>query len=212
MIFDVVQTFSGLSASYEARREEQPVGSAYLANNFLLGGSCDIAFLGEPYTLSYLPAQQVQSWFKPRVEKTGVPYQISKGGQAVGSICVRISEGNFLSRFDYYVMELSGREYAMYPVGLGKEGMKYPVYSGNTQIALLEKDTVVRDHLDIYHVSALDETAGLVSFLFGLYLDMREFANRGEVAYASYEKSVCYTAKKRLREKYDPGFKKRITK
>lgn len=212
MIFDIIQTVSNLSASYEARSGEQPIGSAHLANNFLLGGTCDCEFLGEPYSLSYLPIQQAASWLKPRQEKTGVPYQISRGSQKAGDICVKLSDGGLLSRFEFFFMNLCGRSYCLYQIGLGKEGMKYPIYEGESQIALIEKNTTVHNRLDMYCVSALDSNAGLVSFLFCLYLDMKEFSNRGEVSFASVEKTYRYTTKKRLKAKYDPNFKRQITR
>lgn len=210
MIFDIVQTVSNFSASYEARRKNQVIGGACLSNNLMLGGTCDCHFMGNNYALSYMPEQQIQSWFKPRQEKTGVPYLITQDSRAAGGICIKVSEGGFFSRFDYFFMELHGRVFSMYQVGLGKAGIMYPIYRGDSQIALLEKSTVTYHQLDVYHVSAFDTDEGLVAFLFGLYMDMQRFGNRGEAVHASVEKTYIYTTKKALKEKYDPRFKSKI--
>lgn len=169
-------------------------------------------FGGEPYTLSYSQAKQAASWFKPRQEKTGVPYDISKNSQIIGDISIRVSDGGLLSRFDYYSMSLCGREYSMYKIGLGKAGMKYPIYNNARQIALLEKDVTVYNNLDTYHATTLDTNVGLVTFLFCLYLDMREFSNRGRIVCNSVEKSYCYTTKRQLKAMYNPNFKEQIEK
>lgn len=211
MIFDIVQTMSNMSASYEARCGGQKIGTAYIENNFLHGGSCAWQFMGQAYELVYQFAKQVQSWSKPVAEKTSVPYKITQNDQEVGEICIKLSDGGFFRRYEYYLATFGVAAYQMYSIGLGKEGMKYPIYCGDMQIALLEKCIEVRDHLDVYHAFAVDSQAGLIAFLFGIYLDMREFANRGKVAPISYEKSVSFTINKALKAKYDPTFKKLIS-
>lgn len=207
MIFDIVQTVSGMSAAYEALCDGKKIGTAYVENNITNGGSCAWQFMGTAYDMSYQFDQQVKSWLKPKAEKTGIPYKITQEGRHVGDICIKLSEGGLLSRYEYYSLTFGVDAYQLYAVGMGNEGMKYPIYAGDVQIALIEKDTEVRDHLDVYHAYAVDNQAAMVAFLFGLYLDMREFANRGQVSSASYEKSISITINKALKAKYDPSFK-----
>lgn len=210
MTAQLVQTVSNFAALYELRAEDRLLGTARIGNNIFSGGACECCFSGMAYSLSYNPAQQVVSWFKPRTEKTGVPYQILRNGEKTGEICIKISEGNIFSRYDYFFLELDGRTYEMYPIGMGKEGMKYPIYEDETQVALIEKGTVVRNHLDIYQITVAQEGAILAAYFLCLYLDMREFANRGRIDSNAYEKSYCYTTKKALKEKYNPAFKETV--
>lgn len=209
MKFNIIQTISNLSAAYELRENDNTIGRASIANNFTCGGSIECTFFTVRFTLSYAPHQQAESWSKPRQEKTDIPYQLFRNGELCGQIFLRTSTGGLLSRFTYFGMQLDECQYAMYPVGLGKEGIKYPIYTGEKQIALIEKAAVVHDNLDCYQVTALGEKEGSVAALFGLYLDARSFANRGEIVKSSIEKTYYLTTNKRLKAMYDPAFKLR---
>ena len=95
----------------------------------------------------------------------------------------------------------------MYEIGLGKEGIKLPIYRDDTQVALIEKDLVVYDNKDTYEIIAIDEMSLEVSALFNLYYDFVKHGNYGEINYKSKERYYLYTMNKELKNKYDSTFK-----
>lgn len=125
--------------------------------------------------------------------------------EAVGRICYELGGWG---RPPLYRVDLGGRRWTVYQVGLGRQGLKFPVYDeGERQIALLEKGVVVKDNLDSYDLFALDQTGILVSTLFGIYYDWKEFSNRGEYACRKTSATLVFTLKKSVKERYDPGFR-----
>lgn len=206
---EIIQTVSNLSASYKIVESEREVGQATLTNNFVRGGTFEFTVYGKTFSMGYEPKAQIESWFRKKTEKEDVPYILYSHDEPCGKIAIRTSEGSVFTRYQYYGMEWNAHQYSMYEVGLGKEGIKYPIYDGNTQIALIEKDTTVYNNLDIYHVTATSEQSFLVTTIFGLYLDASSYAHRGEIVKKSVEKTYYLTTNKKLKAKYDPDFKEK---
>lgn len=109
--------------------------------------------------------------------------------------------------YEYYEYHFFGKEYVAYEIGMGKEGIKIPLYDVERQIALIEKSTVVYDNKDEYDIYAIDAKALEIAVLFNLYYDFTRFGRFGEFAYKSKETEYLYTLKKELKSKYDPNFK-----
>lgn len=210
MIFDIVQTRSDTSAFYDAHHNERRIGSAEMPNDITSGGNCECTFRGEEYVMVYSPEQQAKGLFKSRKSKVGGSYQLTRDGQDVGSLCIKDDEGGIFNRFEYYSMILDGHEYSMYTIGLGPAGMKFPIYDGDTQLAVIEKDVDVYNHKDVYTVYAQDSDFSRIAFLFCIYMDMYEFTNSRQTSSADHEQSVQITTNKKLKEKYDPEFKHHV--
>lgn len=210
MIFDVRQTESGVSCVYEICKGRERIGSARLDWNLSHGGTIQAAFLSRQYTIEYEPAEQARSWFRRGKERTDLPYAVHCGNLRIGRIYQRFSEGGILKRYAYVMMELGGRDFSIYEVGLGKDGMRYPIYDGETQVALIEKDAFVQDNLDAYRALAADYRAAPAAALLALYQDMRRFANRGEVRHTAWQTKCMLTTNESLKSKHDPGFRERI--
>ena len=209
----LIQTKSSLSAAYELRKGEQLIARAEIANNFTYGGSCKV-YRGE--ALEYIISCELGITKASTRDKKAVKrqYKLTDAmGNEYGKIReIRVKTG-FLSYYDYTELSLDGQgEYEMYEIGLGKEGMKFPIYRGNIQIAQLEKGTVVRNNLDEYDIYAKDEQAARIGWLLCLYKDITEYANRGEIVYKSAEVSYTRTMNKALLSKYDPSFAQRMGK
>lgn len=127
--------------------------------------------------------------------------------EAVGSVCHVLPKG--LRDAPYDRIELFGREWIVYQVGLGAQGLKFPVYEGGRQIALLEKSPLVRNNLDVYELYALEEEGILLATLFGVYYDWKEFARTGEYNSRNASAKVVFTLRKAAKDKYDPSFQER---
>lgn len=128
---------------------------------------------------------------------------------ATGSVLGHLSRkrNKFWGGYFYFVLELGGIEYQLYEVGLGKQGIKLPIYHNDSQIALVEKDITVYNNCDTYQIQFGNDTSLLVSTLLTLYYDNLRFGNHGEVV-ANSKKSFYYLSTNReLKQKYDPEWR-----
>lgn len=130
----------------------------------------------------------------------------SPHGEAIGRI---LHEPNVFST-PLYKIELNSQQWTVYMVGKGRQGLKFPIYDANEkQIALMEKDVFVKNNLDRYDLYALDQTGILISTLFGIYYDWKDFRNQGEFRAHKASVSITFSLKKSVKDKYDPSFKAR---
>lgn len=137
MHFTIEQTHSGLSAKYVIKRDNDVIGSASLGNNLTLGGSIHCDILGRYFSLSLNRVKPLSGLF--RKDNGKATCEITENDTVCGKVCLKTSAGSFLSKYDYYSLELNDRNLSMYEVGMGKEGIKYPIWQGEeAQIALFE--------------------------------------------------------------------------
>lgn len=100
--------------------------------------------------------------------------------------------------------------YKMYPIGFGKEGAKNPIYCGEEQIALIEKDCEVVNDLHTYKLFCLTEQSSVIALLFAMYMYSMTGYKVGEKVTKSVEKRVSITTNKHLKAMYDPSFKEKV--
>ena len=202
----VRQVRSDLSAEFVILQGERAVGGAVFPQNFLVGGSCQCRFRGWDCELVYAPGPLGRNFGVPVEERTYMPYTILCGGEVWGGLCDRQVRTGLFSRYGYTALDLAGRSYQMYEVGLGKAGMVWPIWAGEGQAAQIFKAPRVENNLDVYQIRALDRESLRAAVVLCLYLDARSFARRGEIAIASVETQYVYTFNKALKARYDPGF------
>lgn len=211
MLCQVKQTVSGMSASYEIISNAEQIGSAEMPNNFLFGTPCDIFFRDTGFHLKYLHTLSREREKNKVTMRQHLPYAISKDGKSYGKMYAAVSDGNFFTRYGYVCLELpDGAVFSMYEIGLGKDGIVYPIYKGEKIVAEIDKGCVVHNNLDDYSIFAEDEEACMIAVLLCIYLDANSFANRGEIVKSGVSKMYFKTTNKRLNAKYDPAFKARI--
>ena len=211
MLCTVKQTVSSLSAAYEFLSGKEQIGSAEMPDNFLFGGPCSI-FIGDSgYHLKYLHLLSPDRKKNNVNMRQHLPYALAKDGKNYGKLYNADAPGGIFSRFGYTCLELlDGTVFSMYEIGLGKEGIVYPIYKGDTIIAEIDKGCVVHNNLDEYSIYAEDEDACQIAILLCIYLDASAFANRGEIIKSGVSNLHFKTINKRLIAKYDPTFKARI--
>ena len=210
MIAEVRQTVSGMRAEFLLLSREGTIGSACFPNNFLFGGSCSCSYRAESFVLQYHPNPPGHNLTRSAPDRRFVPYSILHSGAPYGQLFGRFSRDGFFSRYEYDCLSFGTTEYEMFEVGLGKEGIVYPIYCNIVLAAEIDKDGTVYNNLDCYRLYALDEASMLHAFLLCLYLDARSFANRGEMMKNSVNKTFYLTTNKKLKAKYDPAFKQRV--
>lgn len=138
------------------------------------------------------------------------PYSVSVDGRECGAVFETIQRESLFKSYSFHRLVLNSVEYDRYPIGMGEEGGKHPIYHGNRQVALIEKDAVVYNALHQYRIYAEDAYAGLCAVLFACYMHVQGAYRAGEKIQKSVVKRVTYTRDKALLDKYDPGFKERI--
>lgn len=202
-----IQTKSKIAAQYECLNEDEVLYTAEIPLNFR-GAKAQLFRNSEVlYTIKSDKINYSEEWRKEKLPKRRLPYNIyDANNNLVGSIC-RLKNTKFFNGYIYYELILNDTKYLMYEIGLGKEGIKLPIYRDDTQVALIEKDSVVYDNKDTYEIIAIDEMSLEVSALFNLYYDFVKHGNYGEINYKSKETYYLYTMNKELKNKYDSTFK-----
>lgn len=102
-----------------------------------------------------------------------------------------------------YTMEWAGRKFTMYDVGLGSQGVKLPIYEDERQVALVEKQGVVRDMLDTYEVYTAEDGLFPMTVLAALYYDRENFSDRGKQAAASARSTTTFSLSDKQLSKYN---------
>lgn len=105
-----------------------------------------------------------------------------------------------------YTIEWAGRKFTMYDVGLGSQGIKLPIYEGERQVALVEKQGVVRDMLDSYEVYTIEDGLFPMIVLAALYYDRENFSDRGKQAAASTRSTTTFSLSDKQLAKYDEAW------
>lgn len=207
MLCEVKQTVSALYAAFSVLADGHAIGDALFPDNFLFGGPCVCHYRGTEYTLTYR-CEPGRNLGKSVEAREYVPYAVAQNGVPCGQICNK-QAGGFFTRYGYNAMDLFGVGYEMFEVGLGSDGIVWPIYANGRQVAQIGKPTTVRDNLDEYEICALDPVSELAAVLLCLYLDARSFARRGQIAHSSVQSMFYLTTNKTLRSKYDPEFRAR---
>lgn len=208
MIALLSQTTSDSSASYALTRDGQTLCTA------------EAPFSMTAHEITLLRQQNVWLKIVPNLRDSfdkrgrGGAWQttpcdiLDAGGAKVGTM-VKVREGTFFSAHYYTELQLGGRTLRIYEVGLGKEGMCYPIYEKDVLLAQVEKDPVVLDNLDAYSLCSLDEFGALAALLFALFLDFHSYRHAGERTRGKKEFRYVYTRRKEILAKYDPDFRAR---
>lgn len=209
MTFDIVQNSKELfSACFELVCGGKKIGQMSLQGRLgSMEGVWTIQCFDKNITMEHCRRSNVNT-----TQKVFRPYSVvidsSNGGAVFQSRC----KAGFLKSFDYNRLLLLGMSYDMYPIGLGKDGFKCPVYHGNEQIALIEKPCIVYNDLHSYHITAMDAPSALTAVLFCAYMYVNTAYKPGSKVSKSVEKSITVTTNKLLLAKHDAQFKENNVK
>lgn len=129
-----------------------------------------------------------------------------KEKQEIGKIYRKYSK--FFWGYHFFQFEYHDKIYKMYEVGMGKEGIKLPIYSEDEQVALIEKNIVTIDNNDTYSIKILNKDLIDMSLIMGLYYDSLRFGHRGEVAKHKTDYNYLISFNKELISKYDKNWGK----
>lgn len=206
MILDVVQVSKDLfAASFVVNRGNIQIGNFSLNGKL---GSMEAKITGKLFE------HNIDMYFG-KTDNIDVahpfrPYTINKNGVINGVVYQTKFNGGIFKKFDYNQMKKAGITYDLFPIGLGKEGCKCPIYDFNTQIAQIETDCVIYNDLHIYKIFAQDEFSSEIAVLFAIYMYINAGYKPGEKAITSTVKVVTKTTNKLLLQKYNSEFTKNI--
>lgn len=201
------QTKHSLSSEYHLlNQEEELIGSAEIP--FAFKTKIKVNYAAQNFYVEHSIREGVRSLFTLGENAKLVPFTIeNEREELIGGLCRR-KKGGMFKGYHYYEMVFNQQTYYIYVIGLGKEGLKIPVYqAGGKQISLIEKGTITLDNLDEYEITSVDSNHVLVPYLFALYYDATE-KNNEEIAAKKKEYSIKITLSKELKSFYDPTFKK----
>lgn len=211
MRWELRQTLSHFVADYDVVAPQGLVGRAEMSMQFLRGEKIEFSLCGHSYLLQYDTLGYAKTLFTDRQKDKTVRYRfrIFEYGEQIGEIANVRQRTGFLKSYNYLALRLNRVDYQLYKIGLGKQGIKCPIYCGQRQIAQINKGTVVKNNLDEYTLLALDEAAAVTAVFFGLYLDTVFFEDHDEYAPRSTHVHYETTLNKDLMAWYDPAFEAR---
>lgn len=203
----LVQTRSHISASYTTMRGDNVQYTAEIPLNQI--NLCSSVALYENglflYSLRFDHKESLKNPGRTHPAINRAPFQLlNEHGETVGHIYVKRTGAFFGYR--YFNFLYLGLPYTIYEVGLGKQGIKIPIYHNQHQIALIEKDPVVYDNKDVYSIISTDAFAQRLAVVFAIYYDFVRFGNHGQYAYHSKKAQHLHSMNKTIKSKYDPAF------
>ena len=124
-------------------------------------------------------------------------------GETVGDIyswCSKVWVG-----YEFYVAHFFDREYTAYEIGLGKDGIRIPVYCESVQIAEIHKSPVIINNKDVYDLYLRSYSELTIVMMMAIYYDLMNFGNNSTI---SHGREVVYitTKNKELLSKFNPDF------
>lgn len=209
MYSTLVQTESSFfSASFELRKNAAVIASAHLKNSIAIDGTIEITMEDTgTYMMRLRYSKELGNIARNDEDRIHIPYEIYDADQhMIGDIAQKQIKRGIFNRFEFFEMNYQNCTYQLYAIGLGKEGNKFPIYKDDIQIALIEKDCIVYNNLDEYRIYAIDDSSSFITFVFGLYIDVLMYGNRGEKMKESVQKTYNLSTNKELKSKYDPAF------
>lgn len=203
MIFDLIQTGKEpFAADFQVMRGNVCCGNTRLSGKL---GSME-GILDGQFGVDSVHMQRCTNRSVPNTSTVFRPYEILLNSGAFGYIYQTEQKNGWFDKFQFHQLQANGQYFNMYPIGFGEQGAKCPVYCGESQIALIEKECVVYNDLHQYHVLSLDESAGLIAYLFCNYMYTLACYEPGVQTKQSCAKYVSVTKNKTLLQKYNPNF------
>lgn len=199
------QTKSSISADFEVVQDGSPLFEVKIPFNYP-GYHAEIYDRGTlKYSIRWDIGKNINGAFQKGTNEELAIYNVC---DASGNVLGHMSRkrNKFLGGYFFFVLEIGGIEYRMYEVGLGKQGIKLPIYHQDSQIALIEKNITVYNNCDTYQISYPNDTSLLVSVLLTLYYDNLRFGNHGEVVTNTKKNYYYLSTNKELKQKYNPNW------
>ncbi len=199
----LIQTKANFGKAYELREGNKIIGTTKIPMN--LRTKINISVANKKFKLQFLIVKDALSRFEYTKNVRLLPFQISnENNKLLGSLCERRTK--WLFGYTFFELNYNDENYYFYAVGLGKKGLKIPMYnSKNVQIGLIEKDNLSYNNKSTYTINTLNNDYQILAFFFTVYYD-NAYYSPNEVTYKSKETNYEYTWSKELKSKYNSSF------
>ncbi|EOL45102.1 hypothetical protein [Enterococcus caccae] len=198
-----IQTKANFGKIYELREENRIIGTTKIPINLRM--QINVSIANKNFKLQFSIIKNALSRFDYTKNVRLLPFQIfNENNVLVGSLCERRTK--WLFGYTFFELSYNDETYYFYAIGLGKKGLKIPMYDSNDiQVGLIEKDNISYDNKSTYTINTLDKNYQMLAFFFSVYYD-NAYYSPNEVAYKSKEINYKYTINKELKSKYNPQF------
>ena len=141
-----------------------------------------------------------------REKYTYRPYTIQINEVESGNVFQTEKRKSLFSSYGYQKAYVFSKEYYMYPIGFGDDGIKNPIYCFDKQIGLLLKSTEVYNDLHHFELVVDSEDNIIPTLIMGFYIYVKAFFKPGEKASNSRKVLKAVTTEKELLNKYNEEF------
>lgn len=206
MIFEIVQSKKELfAANFDITRNHNNIGWLHLQGQL---GSMEALWNGKVEDESFIMKDGRLNWIA--YKNAFRPYVFRWNNGEIGAVYQTEYKESVFSKISFHRLITKQYSYELYLIGFGKEGTKCPVYLGNKQIALIEKDVLVYNDLHSYSVFSIDEKSSHIAVIFSCYMYINACYKPGVKITSSVQRVFNKTNSKLLKSKYDPEFKSGI--
>lgn len=131
-----------------------------------------------------------------------LPFQIyDTSGLQIGYLCIRRTK--YFGGYSFFELNYKEEIYQFYSIGMGKAGIKIPMYTEKEeQVALIEKNVITYNNKSEYDIYSRNEYYQMLAFLFSVYYD-NAFYSTSEIASHKKQTTYQYTLNKKLKKKYN---------
>jgi len=201
---ELIQTKGNFTKKYELKCENKLIGTAEVPIS--LKRKIEVNSFHQKFILQFEFLENILGKFKYGKNAKILPFQIYNDNNIlIGSLCKRQTKLFF--GYTFYELHYEEDVFYFYEVGLGKKGVKIPMYNNHDiQVALIEKDNTRYDNKSRYHLTSIDKNYQRIAFMWSIYYDIVTNSNN-EVSVKSKETMYEYTLNKELKKKYNPNFK-----
>lgn len=106
-----------------------------------------------------------------------------------------------------YKIETKNNKYNVFPIYMGKEGLKMPVYLNDEQIGLIENKEIIKNNSSAFNIfipeNEINEEYIIVCTMACMFHNFERYFNNGKPYYTRFG----WTTKKCMKEKYIKTFK-----
>lgn len=203
MIIDIEQTSKELfTATFNIIYNHGIIGGLRVqGSNHSMEADVEGSIWNKSFSISYGKVKECE------IDKVFRPYILSENGKLFAALGQTKTKLGIFKSIDFHQLKLSdGSELNAYPIAMGEDGCKTPIYNSDVQIAQIENPSTIYNDMHNYKIFAIDENAAKFATYLAVYMYIQTGFKPGEkhieskVTYYGVEKD------KAVLEKYNPDF------
>lgn len=189
------------------------IGDAHLSGDIKrIDGDWSMHVLGHTIEMNRINAKEAAGLIASCTKDQAFhPFSVMIDGQVCGVIFQGIHKLSLFREYNIHQIIWNRKDrYCMYPIGLGEDGSKNPVYADRNgaelQMGQIEKDSVTRDDLHIFHAYTPNREDVITLSLFCALMYTMGCYKPGVKVIKGEKKTVSITKNPEVLSKYNPNF------